>query len=182
MAGTKSEGLWFPNSSITVSLKESKKEPVFPKHCESLGNGVALQDWVMSGFGSLHGIAQSWTQLKRLGSSSTSRHPTIRVPSWLHEDSSHCVFMWQKGLGSSVGLFYKSTNVIHEGSTLLRLHLLISPPSGIRIATLEFGGGAHSDHSNRKLANSGLLLSGDQSLRSLNKRRRGKSMRKGENK
>lgn len=79
-----------------------------------------------------------------------------------------------------MGLFYKSTNVIHEGSTLLRLHLLISSPSGIRISTLEFGGGAHSVHSNRKLANSGLLFSGDQSLRSLNKRRRGKSMRKAE--
>ena len=50
--GTKSEGLWFPTSSITVSLKEPKKEPVFPKHCERHGNGVTLQDWVMLGFGS----------------------------------------------------------------------------------------------------------------------------------
>ena len=30
-----------------------------------------------------------------------------------------CILMWQKGQGAPWGLFYKGTNLIHEGSTLM---------------------------------------------------------------
>ena len=39
----------------------------------------------------------------------------------------HCVLTW-KGLGSSLGLFYKGTNSIHEGSISNPNHLPKAPP------------------------------------------------------
>ena len=33
--------------------------------------------------------------------------------------SCHCGLTWQKGRGSSLGRFYKGTNLIHEGPALM---------------------------------------------------------------
>lgn len=49
-------------------------------------------------------------------------------------------------------LFYKNTNPIQEGSSLMTYHLqkLLLPNTftlGIKISMYEFGGGKHSDHS-----------------------------------
>ena len=78
------------------------------------------------------------------------------MPAWLGSDhdlpsgfrrlTPHCVLTWQKGQGSSVGLFYKKdTNPIHEGSTLMTYHLPKAPlpstsPGGVRFQLTNFGG------------------------------------------
>ena len=63
----------------------------------------------------------------------------IKVPLWLGSGkgpllgyrltTSPCVPTWRKGLGSSLGLFYKGTNPIHESSTLTTYPLPKGPTS-----------------------------------------------------
>ena len=63
---------------------------------------------------------------------------------------SPCVLTGGRGEGGLWGLFYKSTNPIHEGSTLMTFPEALPPDTitlGARFQHMNLGGYRHSDHS-----------------------------------